>query len=79
MFAEVGPVVNSTELLVVRDALLHIHKAFYEKMKSETPSVASVSTADVIREIRSRVLSARVVYFDGLLQNEVTLLLWGES
>ncbi|OAO15080.1 hypothetical protein AV274_3208 [Blastocystis sp. ATCC 50177/Nand II] len=33
MFAEVGPVVNSTELMVVRDALLHIHRAFYEKVK----------------------------------------------
>lgn len=124
MFAEVGPVVNSTELMVVRDALLHIHRAFYEKVKrgvgdahngvnatasgvsathndvngvngvnathydvndvnattndgsdgsgtTDTPTETTTSTAEVIREIRSRVLTGRVVYFDGMLQNQV--------
>lgn len=124
MFAEVGPVVNSTELMVVRDALLHIHRAFFEKVKrgvgdahngvnatasgvsathndvngvngvnathydvndvnattndgsdgsgtTDTPTETTTSTAEVIREIRSRVLTGRVVYFDGMLQNQV--------
>ena len=70
MFMEVGSVVNSTELMVVRDALLHVHKAFYEKVES---GMTALSTADVIRGIRSHVLNAKVVYFDGLLQNEVRL------
>ena len=116
--------VNSTELMVVRDALLHIHRAFYEKVKrgvgdahngvnatasgvsathndvngvngmnathydvndvnattndgsdgsgtTDTPTETTTSTAEVIREIRSRVLTGRVVYFDGMLQNQV--------
>lgn len=122
--------VNSTELMVVRDALLHIHRAFYEKVKrgvgdapsgvnathndvngvngvsathidvngvngvnathndvndvdattndgsdgsgtTDTPTETTTSTAGVIREIRSRVLTGRVVYFDGMLQNQV--------
>lgn len=113
--------VNSTELMVVRDALLHIHRVFYEKVKrgvgdavsdalngmddapngvgattndvsavrgvgattndvnapngvgvtTDTPTETTTSTAEVIREIRSRVLTGRVVYFDGMLQNQV--------
>lgn len=62
--------VNSTELMVVRDALLHVHKAFYEKVES---GLSTLSTAEVIRGIRSHVLNAKVVYFDGVLQNEVRL------
>lgn len=129
MFAEVGPVVNSTELMVVRDALLHIHRAFYEKVKrgvgdapsgvnatasgvsathndvsathndvngvndvdattndgsdgsgtTDTPTETTTSTAEVIREIRSRVLTGRVVYFDGMLQNQVRVQMWREA
>ena len=132
MFAEVGPVVNSTELMVVRDALLHIHRAFYEKVKrgvgdahngvnatasgvsathndvngvngvnathydvndvnattndgsdgsgtTDTPTEMTTSTAEVIREIRSRVLTGRVVYFDGMLQNQVRVQMWREA
>lgn len=132
MFAEVGPVVNSTELMVVRDALLHIHRAFFEKVKrgvgdahngvnatasgvsathndvngvngvnathydvndvnattndgsdgsgtTDTPTEMTTSTAEVIREIRSRVLTGRVVYFDGMLQNQVRVQMWREA
>ena len=135
MFAEVGPVVNSTELMVVRDALLHIHRVFYEKVKrgvgdahngvnatasgvsathndvngvngvsathngvngvndvnattndgsdgsgtTDTPTETTTSTAEVIREIRSRVLTGRVVYFDGMLQNQVRVQMWREA
>lgn len=132
MFAEVGPVVNSTELMVVRDALLHIHRVFYEKVKkgvgdapsgvnatasgvsathndvngvngvnathydvndvnattndgsdgsgtTDTPTETTTSTAEVIREIRSRVLTGRVVYFDGMLQNQVRAQMWREA
>lgn len=110
--------------MVVRDALLHIHRAFFEKVKrgvgdahngvnatasgvsathndvngvngvnathydvndvnattndgsdgsgtTDTPTEMTTSTAEVIREIRSRVLTGRVVYFDGMLQNQV--------
>ena len=155
MFAEVGPVVNSTELMVVRDALLHIHRVFYEKVKrgvgdapsgvnatasgvsathnvvndvngvnathngvnatasgvsathnvvngvngvngvndvdattndgsdgsgtTDTPTEMTTSTAEVIREIRSRVLTGRVIYFDGMLQNQVRVQMWREA
>ena len=149
MFAEVGPVVNSTGRMVVRDALLHIHRAFYEKVKrgvgdahngvnatasgvgdapsgvnatasgvsathndvngvngvnathydvndvndvnattndgsdgsgtTDTPTETTTSTAEVIREIRSRVLTGRVVYFDGMLQNQVRVQMWREA
>ena len=127
--------VNSTELMVVRDALLHIHRAFYEKVKrgvrdahngvntthngvndvdattngvngvngvnathndvndvdattndgsdgsgtTDTPTEMTTSTAEVIREIRSRVLTGRVVYFDGMLQNQVRVQMWREA
>ena len=138
--------VNSTELMVVRDALLHIHIAFYEKVKrgvgdahngvnatasgvsathngvnatasgvstthndvsgvnathngvngvndvdattndgsdgsgtTDTPTETTTSTAEVIREIRSRVLTGRVVYFDGMLQNQVRVQMWREA
>lgn len=127
--------VNSTELMVVRDALLHIHRAFYEKVKrgvgdahngvnatasgvnathndvngvngvsathngvngvndvnattndgsdgsgtTDTPTETTTSTAEVIREIRSRVLTGRVVYFDGMLQNQVRVQMWREA
>ena len=135
MFTEVGPGVNSTELMVVRDALLHIHRAFYEKVKrgvgdapsgvnatasgvsathngvndvsgvnathngvngvndvdattndgsdgsgtTDTPTEMTTSTAEVIREIRSRVLTGRVIYFDGMLQNQVRVQMWREA
>lgn len=124
--------VNSTELMVVRDALLHIHRAFFEKVKrgvgdahngvnatasgvsathndvngvngvnathydvndvnattndgsdgsgtTDTPTEMTTSTAEVIREIRSRVLTGRVVYFDGMLQNQVRVQMWREA
>ena len=140
--------VNSTELMVVRDALLHIHRAFYEKVKrgvgdapsgvnatasgvsathngvndvsgvsathngvndvsgvnathngvngvndvdattndgsdgsgtTDTPTEMTTSTAEVIREIRSRVLTGRVIYFDGMLQNQVRVQMWREA
>lgn len=130
--------VNSTELMVVRDALLHIHRVFYEKVKrgvgdapsgvnatasgvsathndvngvsgvnathnvvndvngvndvdattndgsdgsgtTDTPTETTTSTAEVIREIRSRVLTGRVVYFDGMLQNQVRVQMWREA
>ena len=124
--------VNSTELMVVRDALLHIHRAFYEKVKrgvgdahngvnatasgvsathndvngvngvnathydvndvnattndgsdgsgtTDTPTETTTSTAEVIREIRSRVLTGRVVYFAGMLQNQVRVQMWREA
>ena len=118
--------------MVVRDALLHIHRAFYEKVKrgvgdahngvnatasgvsatyndvngvngmnathydvndvnattndgsdgsgtTDTPTETTTSTAEVIREIRSRVLTGRVVYFDGMLQNQVRVQMWREA
>ena len=120
--------VNSTELMVVRDALLHIHRVFYEKVKrgvgdapsgvnatasgvsathnvvngvngvngvndvdattndgsdgsgtTDTPTEMTTSTAEVIREIRSRVLTGRVIYFDGMLQNQVRVQMWREA
>ena len=39
----------------------------------------TTSTAEVIREIRSRVLTGRVVYFDGMLQNQVRVQMWREA
>lgn len=108
--------------MVVRDALLHIHRVFYEKVKkgvgdapsgvnatasgvsathndvngvndvdattndgsdgsgtTDTPTETTTSTAEVIREIRSRVLTGRVVYFDGMLQNQVRVQMWREA
>ena len=42
--------VNSTELMVVRDALLHIHRAFYEKVKrgvGDAPSGVNATASGV--------------------------------
>ena len=46
---------------------------------TDTPTETTTSTAEVIREIRSRVLTGRVVYFDGMLQNQVRVQMWREA
>ena len=46
---------------------------------TDTPTEMTTSTAEVIREIRSRVLTGRVIYFDGMLQNQVRVQMWREA
>ena len=100
VFDEVGPIVNANDLAIIRDALLAIHHAFYDAVKSsevkkggvvkekssekplkdtpemplkDTPEKPPFSTSKVIRQIRSRVLANRVVFFDGCLHGDVCL------
>ena len=108
VFDEVGPIVNAKDLAIIRDALLAIHHAFYDAVKSsevkkggvvkekssekplkdtpemplentpekhlkDTPEKPPFSTSEVIRQIRSRVLANRVVFFDGCLHGDVCL------